>query len=76
MDGCSYGSKCKHRYDGLKGSRMNLLADEKGVCLKFLDGSCDRGNRCKSSHGDTRKHRSTEIYTVQGGEEWAENWGG
>ena len=75
MDGCSYGSKHKHHHDGLKGSRMHLLADEKVVCLKFLDGSCNRGNRCKFSHGVTRKRLPIEIYAVQRGDGWAEDWG-
>lgn len=80
MDGCSYGSKCKHRHDGLQGSRMYLLANEKGACLKFIDGKCDRGIRCKFSHdkfspSDTRRQPPTQVYTVQGSEEWAEDWG-
>ena len=58
---------------------MHFLADEGGVCLKFIDGSCDRENRCKFSHGDdskdTRKQIPAGVYTVQGNEEWAEDWG-
>ena len=62
---------------------LRLLADKEGVCLKFLDGSCDRGDRCKFSHDkfspvhsrDTRKQPPSGIYTVQGSEDWAEDWG-
>ena len=47
---CTYGDKCVHKHRGEPGALKHKLADEHGVCRKFLSGECERGDSCKFKH--------------------------
>jgi hypothetical protein len=56
---CEYES-CSRKHPGPPGSKKHHLATPEGVCKRYLQGTCDRGDGCKFKHEQEPKANDPE----------------